>query len=337
MMLAPGSPRSSTDSTPQATSPKVTDDTVETTPVRSVPIRPKAALLEPDPQMRSPEEALDPLPTKDPALDKVDSTPAEPSGRGLTDEGTNDRCASRESIAPAFRESTAAVALVPVRTQQSKALAPLSVPVSTALAPLAERPLTPELVFREYVPRIYALARRMLGNDADAEDVTQDVLVQVVRKLNTFRGEAQLGTWLHRVTVNAALAHRAKRASRQKHETTEVEDTTFDAAVLTSPVKRWQTLPEEPILTAEQAEIIEKAIQQLPEPYRDVYVLADVEHLSNAEIAERLGLSVAAVKSRLHRARLRMRAALASYFEQDPPVDSQLLLTDDSTDGGSDS
>jgi RNA polymerase sigma-70 factor (ECF subfamily) len=139
------------------------------------------------------------------------------------------------------------------------------------------------------------------------------------------------------VTVNAALAHRAKRASRQKHETTEVEDTTFDAAVLTSPVKRWQTLPEEPILTAEQAEIIEKAIQQLPEPYRDVYVLADVEHLSNAEIAERLGLSVAAVKSRLHRARLRMRAALASYFEQDPPVDSQLLLTDDSTDGGSDS
>ena len=66
--------------------------------------------------------------------------------------------------------------------------------------------LTPELVFREYAPRIYNLARRMLGNDADAEDVTQDVFLQVIRKLDTFRGDSQLSTWLHRVTVNAALA-----------------------------------------------------------------------------------------------------------------------------------
>src|SRR5262245_26346845 len=75
-------------------------------------------------------------------------------------------------------------------------------------------PVTAEQVFREHAPRIYNLARRMLGNDADAEDVTQDVLMQVVRKLDTFRGEAALPTWLHRVTVNAALAHRRKRANR---------------------------------------------------------------------------------------------------------------------------
>ena len=78
------------------------------------------------------------------------------------------------------------------------------------------RKLTPELVFREYAPRIYNLARRMLGNDADAEDVTQDVLLQVVRKLDTFRGDSQIATWLHRVTVNAALAHRAE--ARQPSE-----------------------------------------------------------------------------------------------------------------------
>src|ERR1700752_2793049 len=77
--------------------------------------------------------------------------------------------------------------------------------------------LTPDLVFRDYAPRIYSLARRMLGNDADAEDVTQDVLVQVVRKLDTFRGESAFPTWLHRVTVNAALAHRRKRAAREEH------------------------------------------------------------------------------------------------------------------------
>src|SRR5881396_1349219 len=67
-------------------------------------------------------------------------------------------------------------------------------------------PLTAERIFLDYAPRVYALARRMLNNDADAEDVTQDVLLQVVRKLDTFRGESNLTTWLHRVTVNAALA-----------------------------------------------------------------------------------------------------------------------------------
>src|SRR5579862_464660 len=79
--------------------------------------------------------------------------------------------------------------------------------------------LTPEQVFREHAPRVFALARRMLGNDADAEDVTQDVLVQVVRKLDTFRGDSDVFTWLHPMTVRAALALRAKRARREEHET----------------------------------------------------------------------------------------------------------------------
>jgi RNA polymerase sigma-70 factor (ECF subfamily) len=177
--------------------------------------------------------------------------------------------------------------------------------------------LTPELVFRDYAPRIYNLARRMLGNDADAEDVTQDVLLQVVRKLDTFRGESQLGTWLHRVTVNAALAHRQKRASRQERETADVADDPTGVAGPAGTVKRWNVSPDEPVLAAEQAELIDRAIAQLPEPYRDVYVLADVEGLPNAEIGEMLGLNVPAVKSRLHRARLRMRDALAPHFEEE--------------------
>src|SRR3954449_5909210 len=89
-------------------------------------------------------------------------------------------------------------------------------------------PLTPERVFREYAPRVYNLARRMLGNDADAEDVTQDVLLQVVRKLDTFRGESAFPTWLHRVTVNAALAHRRKRGNRQAHQSGEPLDAVLD-------------------------------------------------------------------------------------------------------------
>ena len=172
--------------------------------------------------------------------------------------------------------------------------------------------LTPELVFREYAPRIYHIARRMLGNDADAEDVTQDVLLQVIRKLDTFRGDSAIGTWLHRVTVNAALAHRQKRATRQKHET---HDPLLEEAAPAGPVKRWHVGPDESALEAEQHELIEKAIGTLPDPFRDVFVLADVEGLPNAEIAEMLGLSVPAVKSRLHRARLRMRDELAPHFE----------------------
>ena len=182
------------------------------------------------------------------------------------------------------------------------------------VAPLPEK-LTPELVFREYAPRIYNLARRMLGNDADAEDVTQEVLLQVVRKLDTFRGESQISTWLHRVTVNAALAHRQKRFNRQKHEAGEAADDLLETAAPESAVKRWNVSPEDPVLAAEQAEMIEKAIEQLPEPFRDVHLLADVEGLPNAEIGEMLGLSVPAVKSRLHRARMRMRDLLAPHFE----------------------
>ena len=182
----------------------------------------------------------------------------------------------------------------------------------------AAPPLTPERVFREYAPRIYQIARRMLGNDADAEDVTQDVLLQVVRKLDTFRGDAQFSTWLHRVTVNAALAHRAKRATRQKREAGgDSADETL--APPTGPVKRWNVSPDESMLAAEQTELIEKAIEMLPEPFRDVYVLADLEGLSNAEIGEILGLSLPAVKSRLHRARLRMRDTLAPHFEVTTP------------------
>jgi RNA polymerase sigma-70 factor (ECF subfamily) len=139
----------------------------------------------------------------------------------------------------------------------------------------------------------------------------------VVRKLDTFRGDAQLSTWLHRVTVNAALAHRQKRANRQKHESGEAGDEWLETAAPETAVKRWNVAPDEPVLAAEQTAAIEKAIGQLPEPFRDVYVLADVEGLPNAEIGDILKMSVPAVKSRLHRARMRMRDLLAPHFEDE--------------------
>jgi len=182
----------------------------------------------------------------------------------------------------------------------------------------AQGPLTAERVFRDYAPRVYNLARRMLGNDADAEDVTQDVLLQVVRKLDTFRGESAFPTWLHRVTVNAALAHRRKRATRLAHQSGEPLDAVLDDGhhQPRAGLRPWGVAPDQAVLDAETHRLIEDAIARLPETYRDVYVLADVEGLPNGEIADMLHLSVAAVKSRLHRARLMMRDALAPHFEE---------------------
>ncbi len=179
-------------------------------------------------------------------------------------------------------------------------------------------PLTPEQVFTDYAPRVYNLARRMLGNDADAEDVTQDVLLQVVRKLDTFRGESEFSTWLHRVTVNAALAHRGKRARREEHEIHDPLENFLEDGHHSTSVKPWWVSPDQHALDEETHRLIEQAIARLPEIYRDVYVLADVEGLNNPEIADILGLSVPAVKSRLHRARLLMRNALAHHFEEVP-------------------
>src|SRR5262249_42000013 len=112
-------------------------------------------------------------------------------------------------------------------------------------------PLTPEQVFRDYAPRVYNLARRMLGNDADAEDVTQDVLLQVVRKLDTFRGESEFPTWLHRVTVNAALAHRRKRSNRQEHETHDPFEHFQEDGFHRAQVRPWEVGPETQALTKE--------------------------------------------------------------------------------------
>jgi RNA polymerase sigma-70 factor (ECF subfamily) len=175
---------------------------------------------------------------------------------------------------------------------------------------------TPEEVFRQYAPRIYNLARRLLGNPADAEDVTQDVLLQVLRKRRTFRGAAAFPTWLHRVAVNAALAYRRKRALREGHALPEPPEDFREDGSHRAPIRRWALGPVEAALDHETHELIEKALAQLPERDRDVCVLADLEGLPKAEIAALLGLSVAAVKSRLHRARLLLRGALAPYFEE---------------------
>ena len=177
-------------------------------------------------------------------------------------------------------------------------------PAATPAGPAADGgPLTPERVFHEHLPCVYHLARRLLGHDADAEDVTQDVLLQVVRRLHSFRGEAEFTTWLHRVIVNAVLLHRRRLAARTDRQTGDRLQQYLHDPACSAHRRAGPETPDQRLLDDELRELLEQAIGRLPEPYRDVYVLADVEGCSNAHIGEVLGLSLAAVKSRLHRAR----------------------------------
>ena len=184
-----------------------------------------------------------------------------------------------------------------------------------------ESPLSAEQIYHDYAPRVYNVARRMLSSDVDAEDVTQDVLLKVVRKLPSFRGDSAFPTWLHRITVNTALSHRRKQAVRSEHGLGNDPGAVLETGRPARPApgtgdRETSQGPVPQLLSREAQVLIERAIDGLPETYRTVFILADVEGLPNAAIAESLGLSVPAIKSRLHRARLLMREALSPHFEE---------------------
>jgi RNA polymerase sigma-70 factor, ECF subfamily len=172
------------------------------------------------------------------------------------------------------------------------------------------KPCTPpaDQVFAEHATRVYNLARRMLGNHSDAEDVTQDVFLQVVRHLDNFRGECGVTTWLHRITVNAALALRRRRYRQQERQA----DAPLEQLPSGQPGR--SECPEGQAMNRETRLLLERSIAQLPDIYRDVFLLSDVEGLTNPEIGSLLGLGLAAVKSRLHRARLLVRDMLSPHF-----------------------
>lgn len=171
-----------------------------------------------------------------------------------------------------------------------------------------------EILMERYSPRIYRVAFGITRSHGDAEEVVQDVFVTLFRKIDSFEGRAALGTWLYRVAANAALIkRRGKRAEVEMH----LEDylPTFktdghreaDRALLLAD---WSGTPERELLSGEAREILEGGLALLPDHYRAILVLRDVEELSNEEVAEALGESVASVKSRLHRARMALREVL---------------------------
>jgi RNA polymerase sigma-70 factor, ECF subfamily len=171
-----------------------------------------------------------------------------------------------------------------------------------------------EAIFNRYSAKLYNVAQRILGEVADAEDVIQDVFWTAFRKAKSFRGTAQFSTWLYRLTVNAALG-KMRRSKRNKEIEYEEYLPKFqkDGHHLVRPVVDWSDTLDEKYAEQELQQLLKDALEQLKPVDKSVVVLSDLEGMSDKEIAGMLGLTVPAVKTRLHRARLFLRGKLAVH------------------------
>ena len=157
-----------------------------------------------------------------------------------------------------------------------------------------------ETLYERYYRRVYSLCLRMVANVTEAEDLTQEVFIQLLRKLGSFRGESAFTTWLHRLTVNHVLMHFRKRGVRMEKTTDEGE--------VPEQVEVGSDRPQAMPVVDRIA--LDNAIAQLPPGYRSVFVLHDVEGYEHEEVASLLGVSVGTSKSQLHKARMRLRDLL---------------------------
>ena len=154
-----------------------------------------------------------------------------------------------------------------------------------------------EMLYHQYKRRVFGMAHRIVGA-SDAEEVAQEVFVRVFRGLPSFRGDSQLGTWIYRLAVNAALSHRARRGTAAQPEASD----DVESHVSAEPARGDAVLRVR----------IERALARLPVGYRTVIVLHDVEGLEHEEVAQILGCHVGTSKSQLHKARARLREMLAA-------------------------
>lgn len=154
-----------------------------------------------------------------------------------------------------------------------------------------------EILYERHHRRVYSLCLRMVANATEAEDLSQEVFVQLFRKVGSFRGESAFTTWLHRLTVNHVLMHFRKRGVRLEKTTDEGEIGEMQDFL--------QAVTERPRFIDRIA--LDKAIADLPPGYRTVFVLHDVEGFEHEEVASMLGVSVGTSKSQLHKARMRLR------------------------------
>jgi RNA polymerase sigma-70 factor (ECF subfamily) len=164
--------------------------------------------------------------------------------------------------------------------------------------------------------KMYGVALQFMRNEYDAREVMQDALVSIWNKIGSFEGKSAFTSWIYRVTANAGLMALRKRKRRENDVSLDAAASDDDDTPLpTLQLKDKGPLPDAEVMTGELGEQVRAAIDQLPEPYRVVVLLRDVEELPMEEVMEATGLSEPALKSRLHRARLALREALLPYLK----------------------
>lgn len=167
-----------------------------------------------------------------------------------------------------------------------------------------------EEVVKRYSNKVYNLAYHLTRDTSAAEEIMQEVFLTVISKIHTLENEAYFSTWLYRVTTNTAYGF--LRKEKKFSDQTLVEDIDQEKSSLYD----WSTLPDDILLSEESSTVLRNSIDSLPESMRTVVIMKDVDGFKNEEIAQSLGLSVPAVKSRLHRGRLILRETLSDYFRK---------------------
>ena len=171
-----------------------------------------------------------------------------------------------------------------------------------------------ESLVATYGERVYRLAIRITGDGSDAEEVAQDALWTATRKIDTFKARAAFGSWLYRIAANAAYQKlRGRRSARHTVPWDQVAPAFDENGHFAEPVLDWSASARDPAMAAELRTVLSAAIAGLPAEYRAPFLLREMDGLSLLEIADLLRVNPAAVKSRLHRARIFLRACLADY------------------------
>lgn len=172
-----------------------------------------------------------------------------------------------------------------------------------------------ELVSR-YSARLLTVARRLLNHEHDAQDALQDTFISAFRGLATFDGKSSLATWLHRIAVNAALMKLRSKRHKPEQPIEELLPKYYEDGHRQNPGPAW-AMPADCLENAETRELVRRCIAQLPDSYRIILVLRDIEQMETAAVANHLGIEAGAVKTRLHRARQALRTLLDPYFRGD--------------------
>ncbi len=181
----------------------------------------------------------------------------------------------------------------------------------------ARRPDAYETLVRAYTPRLLAVARRMLPTDEDARDAVQDAFLNAFRSIDRFEGQAKVSTWLHRIVVNAALMKLRTRRRKPEESLEPLLPTFKENGGHVDKFTAWDESADEIAERAETRQVVRDAILSLPETYREVLVLRDIEEMTTDETARSLGITPNAVKIRLHRARLALRTLLDPHLRRD--------------------